>query len=117
MDIGPNTFTSYGDNDIFVAKCSPILLGVEPRIKPSEQLVIYANPNEGKCTITLPEEFMNENNLTLSIFNSQGKLIQKVPIENFEGKISLNIQSEAKGMYNVILTNGRKNYSGKIIFN
>jgi hypothetical protein len=52
----------------------------------------------------------------LTIFNSQGQVIEKAPIEITDERIALNIQAQAAGMYNVILTNGKKSYSGKIIF-
>jgi len=32
-----------------------------------------------------------------------------------EDRISLNIQGQAAGMYDVILTNGKKNYTGKVV--
>jgi len=33
-----------------------------------------------------------------------------------EGKIKLSLEAEAKGLYNAVLSNGSKTYSGKIIF-
>jgi hypothetical protein len=117
LNIGPNTFTSYGGDDLFVAKCGEITGIGKQKALPSNQLVIYANPNEGKCSIVLPDEFRHEQHLTLSIYNNQGKLIQQTPVMIIGEKISLNISAEAKGIYTVMLTNGKKNYSGKIIFN
>ncbi len=115
ISIGPHTFTSYGGEDVFVAECSPIT-SIEPKSIPKQnQLLIYANPNDGKCTITLPEEFQNEKKLTLNIFDSQGRLIQKMPVESGEHKIGINLQAEAKGIYNAILSNGKKSYSGRIV--
>jgi hypothetical protein len=115
LTIGPNTFTSYGQDDLFVAKCSAIT-GIEEKPKPKQpQLFIYANPTSGKCNITLPGDFRNEKNLLLQIFDSQGKVIQKIPIEVSDEKISVDISEEAKGIYFVILSNGKKNYSGTII--
>jgi hypothetical protein len=32
-----------------------------------------------------------------------------------EGKIKLNLEAEAKGVYNVTLSNGKKSYNGKIV--
>jgi hypothetical protein len=116
LSIGSNTFISRGQNDLFVAKCSPIIGEVENLKAVSNQLLIYANPNSGTCTIDIPDNFKNEKSLTLTIFNSQGKVIEKAPIEITDEKISLNIQAQAAGMYNVILTNGKKSYSGKIVF-
>lgn len=69
-----------------------------------------------KCKITLPDDFKYEENLVLSIYNSSGELIRQQKLEMTEGKISLNLEAEAKGLYNVILSNGHKNYSGKIVF-
>lgn len=116
LTIGPNTFVSRGQGDLFVAKCSPILGGVKSLSAESNQLLIYANPTTGICNITIPEDFKNEKSLSLTIINSQGKVIQKVPVEITEERISLNIQAQAAGMYNVILTNGKKSYTGKIVF-
>ncbi len=116
LNIGPNTFVSYGGSDLFVAKCSPIIGGTEPLHSGSNQLLIYANPTTGICNITIPDDFKNEKSLTLTIFDSQGKVIQKAIVEINEDKISLDIRAQATGMYNVILTNGKKSYSGKIIF-
>jgi len=117
VNIGSQTFTSRGGWDIFLAKCDNITGIGETKKAASNQLLIYANPNEGKCTVKFPDEFLNEKHLTLSIYDSQGKLIQSVPVDNVEGKVSLNIQAEARGVYNVVLSNGKKNYTGKIVFN
>jgi hypothetical protein len=109
--------TSSGGRDIFIAKFDAFTgTGIEKR-KIENQLVIYANPNDGKCSIILPDEFRHERHLKLSIYNSQGKTIEQVPVEIISEKISLNISAEAKGIYNVLLTNGTKSYSGKILRN
>jgi hypothetical protein len=115
ISFGQTTFQSYGDWDVFVAKCGAITGMGEEKTTPSNQLIIYANPNEGKCTVTLPEEFRYEQDLILSIYNNQGKLIRQAPVTITGHKVSLNISAEAKGIYTAILTNGKKNYYGKII--
>jgi hypothetical protein len=117
LTVGPNPFPSHGmEEDLFVAKCSAIT-GIEEKTKPKQtQLLIYANPTNGKCNITIPNDFRNEKNLLLQIFDSQGKVIQKIPIEVSDKKIGVDISEEAKGIYHVILSNGKKNYSGMIIF-
>ncbi len=58
----------------------------------------------------------NESDLTLQIYDLKGKLVQQSKVEPSEGKISLNIEAQAKGMYTAILSNGKKSYSGKIVF-
>jgi hypothetical protein len=114
--MGPTTFPSWGKSDLFTTKCSQITGVEELKTTPQNQLLIYANPNTGKCTITIPEEFANEKDLVLQIFDLQGKLIQQSKIEIVDGKIKLDIQAQAKGMYTAVLSNGKKSYTGKIVF-
>jgi len=115
ITIGNSTYTSYGDKDIFIAKLDEIV-GISEERTSSNQLLIYANPNAGKCTITVPDEFANEPYLQLNIFDNSGKIIQQKTVEMNDGKIKLNLEAEAKGMYHVTLGNGKKKYSGKIVF-
>lgn len=116
VTIGSNTFTSNGPFDVYLAK-SDILTGIggEGRMA-NNQLIIYANPNAGKCNITVPDDFLHEKNLTLSIYDNTGKLIQQKTLQMNDGKINLNLEAEAKGIYNVTLNNSSKSYNGKIIF-
>jgi hypothetical protein len=114
--LGRNTYSSYGYFDFFVAKCSPITNGIESKSKKDDKLLIYANPTTGICNIEIPESFQNEKELTLFVYNTTGKLIQKVIITIINDKITFDIQAQAKGIYPVILTNGIRSYSGKIIF-
>jgi len=116
LSIGSNTFYSRGGDDFFAAKCSPIIGGIESPHFQSDQLLIYANPTNGICNITIPENLQHETDLTLFIYDGTGKLIQKIPVHFDQDKITINIKAEAKGIYNAVLTNGKKNYSGKIVF-
>jgi hypothetical protein len=116
ITVGPNTFTSRGENDIFVAKCSPITGIIKPMTANGNRLLIYANPTTGVCNITIPDELKNEKNLTLFVYDQSGRLIQKTSVEMTDGKIRLDIRARAKGTYQAILTNGEKRYSGKIVF-
>jgi hypothetical protein len=77
---------------------------------------IYPNPTRGIFEVALPIDFVNENNLTLSIYDNTGKFIQQKTLEMNDGKIKLNLEAEAKGVYNVTLSNKKKSYSGKIVF-
>jgi hypothetical protein len=116
MTLGTTTLTSHGYTDIFTAKMDVITGTIETKKLANNQLIIYANPNEGKCNIKIPDEFLDEKNLTLFIYDNSGKLIQQTTLEMSDGKIKLDIEHEAKGMYNVILSNGEKTYNGKLVF-
>jgi hypothetical protein len=110
---------TYGKSDIFIAKSDVITdanQGGNNRKSKSNQLLIYANPNKGICNVTVPDDFLNERNLILKISDHSGRLVQEIPVQMHEGKISLNIEAEAKGIYNATLTNGQKIYYGKIVF-
>jgi len=116
LDVGPQPLTSRGKSDVFIAKCSPITGIVQPKPESSNTLLIYANPNTGQCRVTIPEEFNHEKTLILEIYDQAGRLIQKAQLNIFGDSIELDISAQAKGMYNAILSNGKKYYSGKIIF-
>ncbi len=116
LDIGSQSYTTRGKADLFVAKCSAITGLEEPQKTEQNTLLIYANPNTGKCNITIPDEFKKEKNLRLQIYDNKGRLIQQTAVEIAEDKIKLDIEAQAKGMYTAILSNGKKNYSGKIVF-
>lgn len=116
VNIGSTTLSSSGLIDIFFAK-SDAITGIGDReIDPKNSLIIYANPNAGKCNITVPDDFVHEKNLTLSIFDNTGKLIQQKTLEMNDGKIKISLEEESKGIYNVTLSNKKKSYNGKIVF-
>ena len=102
--------------NIFTAK-SNFNTGIsEVQKTANNNLFIYANPTTGKCNITVPDDFLNENNLTLSIFDNSGKIIQQKKLEMSVNKIKLDLEAEAKGIYTAVLSNGKKSYTGKIVF-
>ncbi len=117
LTIGTYTLTGDQYGEVFVAKRNA-LTGIEERQSNSNNntLIIYANPTAGKCNITIPDDFLYENNLTLQVYDVMGRLLQNAKIEVRQDEIKLNLEAEAKGVYNVILSNGKKSYTGKIIF-
>jgi hypothetical protein len=113
--IGPNTFTSRGGLDAYVAKCGPMTDVRTIENLNRDRLIIYANPNSGRCSITIPDDLFHETNLKLSIYDSKGRLIKSFRPTVSENNIILNLTTQAAGIYNAVLTNGKKSYSGKII--
>jgi len=113
---GSILLSSFGEYDGFVTKCSPITSTKESPFASYNQLIIYANPTTGKCTITVPEEFKHEEQLTLFIYDSQGKLIQKAAVERSSETYRLDIRAQAAGIYQAVLTDGSRSYTGKIVF-
>jgi hypothetical protein len=116
VSIGIYNFSLLGSgSDIYLAKFNASL-GNNTRTAPNNTLIIYANPNKGTCNITIPDDLKSSPNLTLMIYNAQGSLIQKQQIQQLQDKVKLSLDAEAKGMYNVTLSDGYKIYYGKIVF-
>jgi hypothetical protein len=113
---GNTVLTSNGYYDAFIAKRELITGNGNNDKVFNERLLIYANPSTGICNISIPEELQHEENLTLLVYDYSGKLILQKEINMQEEKISLNLQAEAKGVYNAILTNGKQKYQGKVVF-
>lgn len=115
-NIGSTSVTSFGNNDIFLTKIDAFVNVPEKTVSSNDQLIIYANPNKGTCNIIVPNNMMQEENLMLNIYTSQGRLIQQVPVETKQEKVQISLEEEAKGIYNVTIGNSKKIYSGKIVF-
>lgn len=110
------TLTTYGQSDVFLAKCDAITgVGEELRMA-NNQLLIYANPTKGICNVTIPDEFKHEHTLYLQVFDLGGKLLQESTLEMQGGEIKINLEQEAKGIYNINLSNRTKTYRGKVVF-
>ena len=43
----------------------------------------------------MPDDFVNEKNLVLSIYDNKGKLIQQKTLEMNDGNIKLNLEQDA----------------------
>jgi type IX secretion system substrate protein len=82
----------------------------------ANSFIISPNPSHGDFLVTIPDEFRDQENLIFQLFDNTGKLIEQTKIEKQQEKIKVNLEEEAKGVYNVTLSNGKKSYNGKIIF-
>ncbi len=78
-------------------------------------LSVFPNPVTRICNIKIPSNFLTEKYLTLYLYNSSGRLIQQHYIDKHSEKVSINLEKEAKGLYTIILSNGKKFYGNKII--
>ena len=82
----------------------------------SGELRVYPNPATGSCNIGMPDEFLYESVLTLSVYDASGKLVRQTTLDNNGETPQLQMGLEAKGMYMVVLSNGKKEYRGKVVF-
>lgn len=115
IDLG-NGHVLSGEADAFVAKLGVITSVQSMSASPSGELLIYANPNHGTCSIELPEALQGENGLTLRILDAQGRVVQQSPLTFEGGTIRLDIRAQAKGTYVAEVSNGKVRYTGRIVF-
>jgi hypothetical protein len=105
-----------GGRDIFVAKFDAIT-GIPDYLSAgSDELLIYANPNQGTCTIELPDALHGESDLLLRVLDLSGRVVQEAPISMQDGTIRIDIRAQATGTYIAEVGNGRVRYRGRIVF-
>lgn len=105
-------------NDLFIAKFDSLSGYTGISTMPLEEggLHIYANPNNGVCTIDLPSKLRLSDDLLLSVFDQTGQMVQRVPLRYTNEGVALDIRAQAKGIYHVELGDGRQRYTGTIVF-
>lgn len=110
------TYLESPEHDaIFVAKLS-LLTEVQSRESGSGELIIYANPTTGLCNVSVPEEFLTEPSLVLRVMDSQGRTVEEEILNMRQPRIKIDLRAYATGIYTATLSNGRKVYSGRIVF-
>jgi hypothetical protein len=110
-------YSSYGQYDFMLTQSDKITDVYSIERKRSNELLIYANPNTGKCNIKIPDYFNNSTSeLQLKIYDNTGKEIKSYSVSMIDEVLKLNIENEAKGNYVVTLSDGHEIYTGKIIF-
>ena len=108
-----------GYNSIFVAHLDSLsgFTGVQALTGGGAQtLHIYANPNNGICTLELPESLQPTQDLLLSVYDNTGQLVQRAPLQFSANGVLLDIRAQARGVYHVELGDGQQRYTGTIVF-
>lgn len=115
----PHSSNILGYSDLLLARFDSLsgFSNVPSAMVLDGELLIYANPNNGLCTIDLPDAIVPGSAMHLRIYGNTGQLVQEVPVQLTEqGTVRLDIQAQAKGIYHVELVQGRQRYSGRIVF-
>ncbi|HRF82713.1 MAG TPA: hypothetical protein PL070_21815, partial [Flavobacteriales bacterium] len=115
IDLG-NGHVLTGGADIFVAKLGLVTSVPTLKSAASGELFIYANPNNGTCTIELPEALHNETDLVLRILDTQGRVVQQSALRMHEDRVQLDIRAQAKGSYVAEVLSEGVRYTGRIVF-
>lgn len=110
--------TTMNISDVLVAKFDSIagFSGVQNLSGGPETLVIFANPNEGICTVALPSAVLPGASMSLSIYDTQGRVVQQAELVLVDGRLLVDVRAEAKGLYHLELLDGARRYTGTIVF-
>jgi len=115
IDLGGDRVLT-GTNDAFVVKYATVTSVPTLKAAASGELVIYANPNNGTCTIELPEDLLYEQDLVLRILDAQGRVVQQSTLRMHEDRVQLDIRAQARGTYVAEVLSGKARYTGRIVF-
>ncbi len=121
MVIGAETFQPSVQDypDLFVAKFDslPAINSINSLVIGNADLLIYANPNNGMCTVELPRSISPGSEVQLRIIDNMGRLVDAVPLRlDLQGRVEVDIRAQAKGLYHLELLNGARRYTGKVVF-
>jgi hypothetical protein len=110
MVFGTTTLTNVGFCDIFLGKLNNDV-GINEFHKPNS-ISIYPNPSSDKLIIDF-QSINDLKNITVSIYNIQGKLLLQQAIK--QTQIEINISSFAKGVYIIKVYNDNNIMVSKFI--
>ncbi|HMQ76366.1 MAG TPA: T9SS type A sorting domain-containing protein, partial [Flavobacteriales bacterium] len=100
------------DQDVFIAKVNA-LDGIPPW--ELDELLLYANPNQGSFRIKVPTGLRNEVDLLLSVFDSSGRLVRARQLDMSGGDPRMDVSGVAPGLYKVTLSKGDRIYHGSMV--
>ncbi len=115
VTIGSNSFTSYGQQDGFIAKSNAIT-GIGGRFAdPNKQLIIFANPNKGTFTIKVPDAVKTFKDAWLYVYDQTGKETARFSLEKESDAPHFNVGKTATGNYTVRLVQNKLTYVGQMV--
>ncbi len=108
--LGPFSLTNAGGRDMFVAKLSNLINGIEIT-GTEESSALFPNPSSGKFTFNSSP--LKNNNCDLEIYNIMGEKILSQKLQPEKTEIDLSRQCD--GIYFCRITDGEKSFVKKII--
>jgi hypothetical protein len=102
--VGTLLLTTAGGNDIFIHKLNPSIVGISKNFK-ADQIVVYPNPSDGKCTIRFDEFQKSISTRLVSLTGQELKIKQFNNTKNIELELD-----QVAGIYLLEIENelGRK---------
>ncbi len=110
-----STYKGSGFNySTIILKTTHAGLGIQDMQSPVP-LNLFPNPSTGNFSLVIPQNMTGEKDLVLKIFDFTGRLIQQIAIGDNVSLIKINLENHSRGIYNLILTDGKKNSLGKAL--
>lgn len=109
------TYLTYGFSDVVFAKHDKITGMGDFKSDENDALIIYANPNNGSFRIKVPDPFLHEQGLLLSVYDNTGRLVRMQTLNMQEEHPRMDIWDVGKGLYTVTLAKGDRTYSGSMV--
>jgi hypothetical protein len=108
--------TTFGD--FFVAKISGITdstTNVSSLAPCDNTLQIFANPNAGIFTITVPQCIIHASTGNFTVYDYQGSVIKNETVNLSTSKIEVDLGVVTRGVYNVLLTANGMQFTGRVV--
>lgn len=106
----PDVILARFDSVSIVTGTGPMKFAVDQPLK------IFANPNNGRCSVEIPSSIVPGSQLRISVHNNLGATIHESTVVWQQGTLGIDISAEAKGTYQLELNDGVRRYSGTIVF-
>ena len=108
------TLMNVGDYDIFLAKLSSSIIGIES-IDNKKGIIVYPNPASGTFNLSL--SYFQDSPVQIDMFNILGKRIyaEKINVNQNEQFIEINLGKLSAGIYIVQVKAGTEQFSKKLV--
>jgi hypothetical protein len=91
------------------------LVWVNEIFSKTQFLSVFPNPTTKISTIKIPNDLVNKRHIQIYLYDSYGKCVRQYQIENYPETYSINFESEARGLYTILIRNEDKIYYSKIV--
>ena len=81
----------------------------------ADELLIYANPNQGSFWIKVPAGVRNEPDLLLSVYDNSGRLVRAQQLNRDSGDPRMDVVGLRPGLYIVTLSGGERTYHESMV--
>lgn len=120
--IPTNTSVSFGSHNVsaashtrlFLAKLGGITTGISNKVEENNLLNIFANPSMGNFTVQVPTA-LTGSRARLQIADMNGRLVKDEKVEIGNAQLRVDMGEVSKGTYTVVLSNSKKNYTGRVV--